>query len=119
MQSASESSDGLKLYLLQSCYDEGVEHCSTRVYQAPSAEAVARHILQELRQPQRRDSVHDLFRSINCRATRHLADPCPALAQLTPQELLQVMHQSYVDGDSSSKVSLIEISPHEIVQIPQ
>ena len=100
----------MPLYLVTSLYDEGMYPSNFRVVEAPSELAVAEHMLSYPSQWCRfleRCYPRD-WREPRV-STKSLWD-CIQDQTLTPEQLLELVSQTRVDGDSETQLAIHEIT---------
>ncbi|PSB24038.1 hypothetical protein [Stenomitos frigidus] len=86
----------MPLFLITSLYDEGISPNNFRVVEAASKQAIAQHMLEH---PERWDYfLHRCFHEEQWEAT------------LTPEQLLERIERTQVDGDSVAQLRINEIT---------
>lgn len=104
----------MPLYLVTSLYDEGIYPSTFRVVEAPSKLVVAEHMLSHPYQ-----WSYFLERSFPSDSIR----PIPAIGTLrdwiedrtlTPEQLLELISKTGVDGDSYAQLAIHEITVYQL-----
>ena len=109
---APQAAVARKLFVVSGTYDEGYEPSSTLLLRADSALSVARWLLQSARDDPASVAA-SLLRNMNGLVPSVGKDEEPPtfeeeLEELTPERVLELAAASYVDGDSSMKVTIDE-----------
>lgn len=121
-QQPAPAARALKTYVLTGCYDEGPEKSFTRVFRAPSAEAVAEHIKAHIAGEEPGDGLLMFFSTMRPYVEAVGDDEAAIQAFVrgqTAAELLAMVESSYTDGDSSMGVRIMEFGDEEIVVVNQ
>ena len=93
----------MPLFLITSLYDEGISPNLVRVVEAESALAIAVHMLHHSNQ----------WGYFICRS---FGQDLP-LGILTPEELLERIQRTYIDGDSSAQLRITPITVESLEAI--
>jgi hypothetical protein len=93
----------MPLFLITSLYDEGISPNCFRVVEAESKLAIAQHMLQH---PQQWE--YFLYRSFHEEAWD---------AELTPEQLLERISHTHVDGDSTAQLKISEINVQQLSEV--
>ncbi|SRR5579883_738062 len=93
----------MPLFLITSLYDEGISPNCFRVVEADSKLAIAKHMLGFPQQ-----WGYFLYRSLH----RDLEE-----GEFTPQQLLDWIEQSHVDGDSIAQLRIHEITVQSLQEV--
>lgn len=93
----------MPLFLITSLYDEGISPNLFKVVEADSPQAIAHHILEHPEQWE-----YFLYRSFT--------EDLP-IGILTPEELLERINHTYVDGDSRAQFRITPITVQSLNEV--
>ncbi|UBF28544.1 hypothetical protein K9N68_12085 [Kovacikia minuta CCNUW1] len=93
----------MPLFLITSLYDEGISPNVFRVVEAESKQAIAQHMLEHLEQ-----WGYFLYRSFH---------ESPMEDTLTPEQLLERIEQTHVDGDSVAQLRISEMTVQSLSEV--
>lgn len=107
----------MPLYLITSLIDEGIYSSSFRVVEVPSKLALAEHMLSHSFQWRwflERSYPRDWLRQST--SVGSLWD-CIQAQTLTPEQFLELINKTRVDGDSEAQLAIHEITIHQLSEV--